>query len=157
MFTGIVTGIGTVRELTPIGAGADMRLVIATPWPDTGNDSARRLDRLLGLLPDRDRGRRRTGFAVDASAETLSKTTLGTWGPGTRVNLERSLRMGDELGGHIVSGHVDGVGEAVVGDAGERLHALAVPGARAAGPVHRGQGQRRRGRRIVDGQRGAGR
>ena len=52
-------------------------------------------------------------FAVDASAETLSKTTLGRWRVGTRINLERSLRLGDELGGHLVSGHVDGVGEAV--------------------------------------------
>jgi riboflavin synthase len=50
-------------------------------------------------------------FAVDASAETLSKTTLGRWRAGGRVNLERSLKLGDELGGHLVSGHVDGVGE----------------------------------------------
>jgi riboflavin synthase len=50
---------------------------------------------------------------VDVSAETLANTTLGGWRPGTRVNLERSLRLGDELGGHIVSGHVDGVGEAL--------------------------------------------
>jgi riboflavin synthase len=52
-------------------------------------------------------------FAADASAETLSRTTLGNWRPGPRVNLERSLRVGDELGGHIVSGHVDGVGQAL--------------------------------------------
>ena len=52
-------------------------------------------------------------FAVDASAETLAHTVLGQWQPGTRVNLERALRMGDELGGHLVSGHVDGVGEIV--------------------------------------------
>jgi riboflavin synthase len=50
-------------------------------------------------------------FAVDASGETLSKTTLGRWAVGTRINLERPLRVGDELGGHIVAGHVDGVGE----------------------------------------------
>jgi len=50
---------------------------------------------------------------VDASAETLSKTRLGAWTAGSRVNLERSLRMGDELGGHLVSGHVDGVGKAL--------------------------------------------
>jgi riboflavin synthase len=52
-------------------------------------------------------------FAVDASAETLAHTKLGSWDVGSRVNLERSLRLGDELGGHLVSGHVDGVGEAV--------------------------------------------
>jgi riboflavin synthase len=50
-------------------------------------------------------------FAVDVSAETLSKTTLGLWRSGRRINLERALKMGDELGGHIVSGHVDGLGE----------------------------------------------
>ncbi|MBU6156542.1 MAG: riboflavin synthase [Alphaproteobacteria bacterium] len=52
-------------------------------------------------------------FTVEVSAETLSKTILGTWEPGARVNLEKSLRVGDEIGGHIVSGHVDGVGEIV--------------------------------------------
>ncbi|HYH22229.1 MAG TPA: riboflavin synthase, partial [Azospirillum sp.] len=52
-------------------------------------------------------------FAVQASAETLSKTTLGGWTPGTRVNLERAMKLGDELGGHIVSGHVDGVAAVV--------------------------------------------
>ncbi|WP_395662684.1 riboflavin synthase, partial [Aestuariivirga sp.] len=52
-------------------------------------------------------------FAIQASAETLSKTTLGGWAEGTRINLERALKIGDELGGHIVSGHVDGLGEIV--------------------------------------------
>ena len=52
-------------------------------------------------------------FAIQASAETLSKTTLGDWKQGTRINLERALKIGDELGGHIVSGHVDGLGEIV--------------------------------------------
>jgi riboflavin synthase len=55
-------------------------------------------------------------FAVDASSETLSRSTLGDWTPGTRVNLERSLKIGDELGGHIVTGHIDGVAELLVRD-----------------------------------------
>ena len=59
----------------------------------------------MSFRPDR--------FAADASAETLAMTTLGTWRVGTQVNLERSLRVGDELGGHLVSGHVDGVGTAL--------------------------------------------
>jgi riboflavin synthase len=112
MFTGIVTGIGSVRELTPIGAGADMRLVIATPWKDTaaipvGASIACAGCCLTAIAVGAD------WFAVDASAETLSKTTLGSWRPGSRLNLERPLRVGDELGGHIVAGHVDGVGEVV--------------------------------------------
>lgn len=112
MFTGIVTGLGTVREVTPIGAGQDMRLAIATPpgWADTeaipqGASIACSGCCLTAVALGAD------WFAVTASAETLSKTTLGSWRPGTRVNLERPLRVGDELGGHIVSGHVDGVGE----------------------------------------------
>jgi riboflavin synthase len=117
MFTGIVTGLGTVREVVPIGAGADMRLVIASPWADTGAIPVGASIACSGCcLTAIEVGR--DWFAVNASAETLSKTTLGTWMAGTRVNLERPLRVGDELGGHIVAGHVDGVGE-VLGTAGE--------------------------------------
>jgi riboflavin synthase len=89
-----------------------MRLTIATPWPDTaaiplGASIACGGCCLTAVAVGPD------WFAVTASAETLSKTTLGTWAVGTRVNLERPLRVGDELGGHIVAGHVDGVGEVV--------------------------------------------
>lgn len=112
MFTGIVTAVGTVRAIAPLGGGKDMRLTIATPWPDTASIALGASIACSGccltaveLHED--------SFAVDASAETLSCTILGSWVPGTRVNLERSLKIGDELGGHIVSGHVDGVGEAV--------------------------------------------
>jgi riboflavin synthase len=115
MFTGIVTGQGTVREVSPIGGGQDMRLVIATPadqpaWTDTSAIPVGASIACSGccltaveLGPD--------WFAVSASAETLSKTTLGRWRAGTRINLERPLRIGDELGGHLVLGHVDGLGE----------------------------------------------
>lgn len=112
MFTGIITALGTVRAITPLGDGKDMRLVIQTPWPDTAQIPLGASIACSGccltaveLGPD--------WFAVDASAETLNKTRLGAWKVGSRVNLERSLRMGDELGGHLVSGHVDGVGEAL--------------------------------------------
>ncbi len=112
MFTGIITGLGTVRSVTPRGDGTDMRLAIATPWPDTAAIPLGASIACSGccltavaLGPD--------WFAVDVSAESLSKTTLGTWAPGTQVNLERPLRVGDELGGHIVAGHVDGVGTVI--------------------------------------------
>lgn len=109
MFTGIVTGLGRVREITPLGDGHDMRLVIETPWPETatipvGASIACSGCCLTAVALGAD------WFAVDASAETLSKTTLGLWRVGTPVNLERPLKVGDELGGHIVAGHVDGVG-----------------------------------------------
>jgi riboflavin synthase len=112
MFTGIITALGTVRAIQPIGGGKDMRLVIETPWPDTasialGASIACSGCCLTAVEVNAD------SFAVDASAETLACTTLGSWATGTRVNLERSLKIGDELGGHMVSGHADGVGEAV--------------------------------------------
>ncbi|GAA0593601.1 riboflavin synthase [Craurococcus roseus] len=113
MFTGIVTDLGTVREVQPIGGGHDMRLVIGTspaflaePAPAAVGASIACSGVCLTAV--------QLGgdwFAVDASAETLSKTTLGRARGGTRINLERSLRLGDELGGHLVSGHVDGVAE----------------------------------------------
>ena len=110
MFTGIVTGMGEVRSLRPIGGGRDMRLVIGAPWPDTGSIALGASIACGGCCltavevgPD--------WFAVEVSGETLSKTKLGGWAVGSRMNLERSLRLGDELGGHMVSGHVDGLGE----------------------------------------------
>ncbi len=128
MFTGIITALGTVRAVTPIGGGHDMRVEIATPWQDvatipTGASIACSGCCLTAVAVDA------TGFAAEVSAETLSRTTLGAWRVGTRVNLERSLRMGDELGGHIVSGHVDGVGEAVeaVADEGSTRWRFRVP------------------------------
>jgi riboflavin synthase len=110
MFTGIVTALGTIRSIAPLGSTADMRLTITAPWADIARIPIGASIGCSGCCltaveigPD--------WFAADASAETLGCTTLGRWHPGSRVNLERSLRLGDELGGHLVSGHVDGVGE----------------------------------------------
>ena len=112
MFTGIITALGTIREIVPLGAGRDMRLVIAAPWSDTSSIAIGASIACSGCcLTAVEVGA--DWFAVDASAETLSRTKLGRWTVGSRVNLERSLRVGDELGGHLVSGHVDGLGEAV--------------------------------------------
>ena len=112
MFTGIITALGAVREIVPLEHGHDMRLVIAAPWPDTASIAIGASIACSGCcLTAVEVGE--DWFAVDASAETLSRTKLGAWRVGSRVNLERSLRLGDELGGHLVSGHVDGLGEAV--------------------------------------------
>jgi riboflavin synthase len=112
MFTGIVTAVGAVRSIEPIGGGKDMRLVIAAPWPDTASIAIGASIACSGCcLTAVEVGT--DCFAVEASAETLSHTTLGGWRIGTPVNLERSLKIGDELGGHIVSGHADGVAEAL--------------------------------------------
>ena len=108
MFTGIITDIGTVRKIEP---GTDSRMEIETEFDvddiAIGASIACSGPCLTVISKGRDGG---TGwFAVDVSAETLDRTTLGRWAPGQRVNLERAMRLGDELGGHMVSGHVDGV------------------------------------------------
>jgi riboflavin synthase len=112
MFTGIVTALGTIRAIQSIGDGKDMRLVISAPWPDTGSIAPGASIACSGCCLTAVEVNA-DSFAVDASAETLACTTLGSWTVGLRVNLERSLKIGDELGGHMVSGHADGVGEAV--------------------------------------------
>ncbi|MCK8783848.1 riboflavin synthase [Roseomonas sp. NAR14] len=113
MFTGIVTALGTVREVQPLGGGHDMRLVVGVAPEFLGRPVPVALGASIACsgccLTAVDLGG--DWFAVDASAETLSKTVLGGWKPGSRLNLERSLRLGDELGGHLVAGHVDGVAE----------------------------------------------
>jgi riboflavin synthase len=112
MFTGIVTALGTIRSIDPIGGGKDMRLVIHAPWEDTASIALGASIACSGCcLTAVELGA--DWFAVDVSAETLSCTTMGTWTVGSQVNLERSLKVGDELGGHIVSGHVDGVGRTI--------------------------------------------
>lgn len=128
MFTGIVTGVGSVRALTPLGQGQDMRIAIATPWPDTSSIAVGASIACSGCcLTAVEVGE--DWFAVDVSGETLSKTALGGWGVGSRLNLERSLRIGDELGGHMVSGHVDGLGQvrSVVSENGSWRVSVAVP------------------------------
>ena len=112
MFTGIVTALGTVRDITPLAGDVDMRLRIGAPWEDTASIPIGASIGCSGCcLTAVEVGS--DWFAAEASAETLSKTTMGRWTVGTAVNLERSLCVGDELGGHLVSGHVDGVGQAL--------------------------------------------
>ena len=107
MFTGIVTDIGTVRTLDRRG---DLRVRLGTSYDTDGLDLGASVACDGCCLTVVDRGTDEAGgwFDVDVSAESLSKTALGSWEAGSRVNLERPLRVGDELGGHIVSGHVDG-------------------------------------------------
>lgn len=112
MFTGIVSDVGRVRLIEKRG---DTRFVIDTAYnPDS---------MLIGAsiacsgccltVVEKGTDKDQNWFAVDASGETLSCTVLGEWKVGTPINLERALKAGDELGGHIVSGHVDGIGEIV--------------------------------------------
>lgn len=128
MFTGIITDIGTVRAVVKRG---DTRFEIATGYDLDGVAVGASIACHGCCLTVVDKGP--GWFAIDASAETLSKTTLGTWGEGKRINLERALRVGDELGGHIVSGHVDGVGHvvSVTPDGDSRRFCFRVPAALA--------------------------
>lgn len=106
MFTGIITDIGCIADVIK-REGEDLRFHIRTGYDVTGIDLGASIACSGCCLTAVDFGA--DWFAVDVSGETLSKTTLGNWKTGDRINLERSLKVGDELGGHIVSGHVDGV------------------------------------------------
>jgi riboflavin synthase len=108
MFTGIVTDVGTVRSAEQRG---DLRLVIETSYDLDSVEMGASIACSGACLTVVDKGD--DWFAVDISAETLSKTAPGRWLAGARLNLERSLRLGDEVGGHILAGHVDSVGEVV--------------------------------------------
>ena len=112
MFTGIITDVGTVLS---VDARGDLRARIRSAYDPAGIDIGASISCDGVCLTVVQRGAEGSGswFDVDASAETLSKTNLGGWGEGKTVNLERALKVGDELGGHIVSGHVDGVAEVI--------------------------------------------
>ena len=107
MFTGIITALGTIDEIITKADG-DVRLGIMTPWDCTAIPLGASIAcsgvclTVVAVAGGR--------FDVDVSAETMAVTTLAAWQEGTQINLERALAMGDELGGHIVSGHVDGIG-----------------------------------------------
>jgi riboflavin synthase len=107
LFTGIVTGIGKIERVAP-AAGGSRRLTISTAL-DLARLALGASIAVSGVCLTVVR-RRARGFEADLGPETLARTTLGNLTVGDRVHLERPLRMGDELGGHLVSGHVDGVG-----------------------------------------------
>lgn len=105
MFTGIITDVGTITKADQRG---DLRLVIQCGYDMAGVDLGASIACSGVCLTVVDKGT--DWFAIDASAETVSKTSTAMWAEGRRLNLERALKIGDELGGHIVTGHVDGVG-----------------------------------------------
>jgi len=117
MFTGIVTDLGEVRSVTPRADNLH-RITILTRYQRDGIALGASIACSGVCLTVVDTGEEggRTWFAVDAAAETLALTSVGTWKHGTRVNLERALKIGDELGGHIVAGHADGIAAIVKRD-----------------------------------------
>ncbi len=109
MFTGIVTDIGRVRRVDQ--TARDRRYEIETAWDTSGIDLGASISHAGCCLTVTGKGP--GWFAVEVSGETLSKTSLGDWSEGHRVNLERAAKLGDEMGGHVVSGHIDGLGRVV--------------------------------------------
>lgn len=130
MFTGIVTDIGRVRSIRQ--TERDRRYEIETVWDTSGIELGASICHAGCCLTVIEKGQ--GWFAVEVSGETLSKTTLGDWREGERVNLERAARLGDEMGGHVVSGHVDGVGRvvSVTPEGGSHRIDIAAPS-----PLHR--------------------
>src|ERR1700754_655857 len=118
MFTGIITDIGEIESLTPVAQGQLHRLRILCDYDQTtiadGASIANNGVCLTVVASGTANGK--TWFDVDAAAETLALTTAKHWTVGTRLNLERALKIGDELGGHIVAGHADGIATIVKRD-----------------------------------------
>jgi riboflavin synthase len=135
MFTGIVSDVGEVISVRPRGEGLH-RLKIACGYEraSIGEGASIACSGVCLTVVGSGMEDGRTWFAVDAGAETLRLTNVGRWREGTRVNLERSLKFGDELGGHIVSGHIDGVAEVI---AREDLPDMARLALRGPAPIMR--------------------
>ena len=151
MFTGIVAAMGTVLERTAGNGGCRLRIAaggLALDDVQIGDSIAVNGCCLTVTQIEAD------SFLADVSNETLGCTTLGSIEPGRRVNLEPAMRVGDRLGGHLVSGHVDGVGTLLARRSdGDNLR-LTLQHARYAGEIHRPQGQHLRRWRKPDGERG---
>ena len=130
MFTGIVTDVGRVRAIRD--TNRDRRFEIETGFDIATIDIGASINHAGCCLTVVEKGQ--GWFAVEVSGETLAMSTLGDWCRGRRVNLERAARVGDELGGHIVSGHVDGVGEVLSVKSEGGSHRISV---RAPKPLHR--------------------
>lgn len=135
MFTGIVTDMGRVRKVEQ--TARDRRYEIETRWDTAGIELGASVSHAGCCLTVTEKGQNPDGggwFAVEVSGETLSKTTLGGWKAGDAVNLERAARLGDELGGHIVSGHVDGLGRVLSVTPEGGSHRIEIE---APAPLHR--------------------
>jgi riboflavin synthase len=130
MFTGIVTEVGRVRAVRD--TNRDRRFEIASGFDLAGVDIGASISHAGVCLTVVEKGA--DWFAVEVSGETLAVTTLGDWHEGRRVNLERAAKVGDELGGHIVSGHVDGIGEVVGVEEEGGSHRVRI---RVPKPLHR--------------------
>src|SRR6204780_4386740 len=117
MFTGIISGLGEIIDVEEQAEGL-RRVTIGCGYDPESIDIGASIacSGICLTVVARGRSGNRSSFAVDTAAETLRVTTAANWQRGTRLNLERALRMGDELGGHLVSGHADGIAELIARD-----------------------------------------
>ncbi|HMN73530.1 MAG TPA: riboflavin synthase [Rhodoblastus sp.] len=113
MFTGLVTDVGEILSVEPRGELRRLRIACAYDLTTIALGASIACSGVCMTVVGTGSDGVRDWYEVDAAAETLAKTTVGLWTPGRRINLERSLKIGDELGGHIVTGHVDGVARIV--------------------------------------------
>lgn len=113
MFTGLVSDIGEVTAIEPRGSLRRMRIACSYPVESIALGASIACAGVCLTVVDMGRMGDQTWFDVDAAAETLAVTTLKDWTTGRKINLERSLKIGDELGGHIVTGHVDGLADLI--------------------------------------------
>ncbi|WP_374578195.1 riboflavin synthase [Phenylobacterium sp.] len=130
MFTGIVTDVGRLRAVRE--TNRDLRFEVETSFDLSTIDMGASISHAGCCLTIVEKGE--GWFAVEISGETLGLTTLGSWKEGDPINLERAARVGDELGGHIVSGHVDGVGEVILVESEGGSHRVKI---RVPRPLHR--------------------
>ena len=158
MFTGIVTDIGEIVALTPTAQGQLHRLRIACSYDRAtiadGASIACNGVCLTVVASGVEDGK--TWFDVDAAAETLAMTTARHWAVGTRLNLERALKIGDELGGHIVAGHADGIATILSRDDLPDMARFELTHHARAGAFHCAQGLGDAGWRVADRQYRAG-
>ena len=154
MFTGIVTDVGEIVSLTPTAQGQLHRLRIACRYDRStiadGASIACNGVCLTVVASGVEQGK--TWFDVDAAAETLGMTTAKHWTVGTKLNLERALKIGDELGGHIVAGHADGIADHRQARRFARHGAVRTAHHARAGALHRGQGLGDARWRVADGE-----
>lgn len=118
MFTGIITDVGEIASLKPVAQGQlhRMRIMCRYDRATIADGASIACNGVCLTVVESGVDGDRTWFDVDAAAETLRLTTAKTWAAGTRLDLERALKIGDELGGHIVAGHVDGIARIVARD-----------------------------------------
>lgn len=111
MFTGLVSDVGDILEVGGTASLRRLKIACSYPHASLAMGASVACSGVCMTVVDKGQTAGRDWFCVDAAAETLRLTTIGNWRQGTRINLERALKIGDELGGHIVSGHVDGLAE----------------------------------------------